>query len=75
MPERIYANGAIVESTNPLPMQGSSVVTTQPIPVTQAPKASYQSMKSFTGILTTSTTLSYSTNPPQYMECSHTKLM
>lgn len=36
---------------------GQSVVTTNPVAVTQAPKASYQTMKNFTGVLTTSTTL------------------
>lgn len=50
----------IVSPMNPLPIQGGSLVTLQPLAVTQAPKASYQTMKTFTGTLTTSATLSTS---------------
>ena len=62
MSELIYDQygNPLFSQTNPAYMQGQSQVTQNPMLVTQAPKSPFQTMKTFTGTLATSTTVSTS---------------
>lgn len=57
MSEEIYDpyGNALFTQTNPASVQGQSQVSQAPVLVSQAPKAPFQTMKTFTGTVTTST--------------------
>lgn len=54
LPVSVQNASVTVSATSTLPIKGTSTVTDNPIPVTQAPKSSFQTMKSFTGTITIS---------------------